>query len=90
VPGGEKIWIGNVYLPPVQNMQKRGTKEEEARSYIEDIMGSIPEGTRSCMCGDWNARLGELSPSIGETQIPRKSMDKKTNSRASWVIELCE
>jgi hypothetical protein len=71
-------------------MQKRGTKEEEARSYIEDIMGSIPEGTRSCMCGDWNTRLGEMSPNIGETHIPRKSMDTKTNSRALWVIELCE
>jgi hypothetical protein len=49
-------------------MKKRSTKEEEAKSYIEDIIGSIPDGTRSCICGDWNARLGELSPSIGDTQ----------------------
>ena len=71
-------------------MQKRGMKEQEGRSYIEDVMGNIPEGTRSVMCGDWNARLGELSPSIGDIHIPRKSMDIKANSRASWVIELCE
>ena len=62
VPGGEKPWVGNLYLPPAQNMQKRGNSEEEARSFIEDIMGSIPGNTNSVMYGDWNARMGELSP----------------------------
>ena len=71
-------------------MQKRGMKEEEGRSYIEDVMGNIPEGTRSVICGDWNARLGTTSPCINKIHIPRQSMDLKTNSRASWVIELCE
>jgi hypothetical protein len=54
-------------------MQKRGTSEEVARSYIEDVIGSIPAGAKSTICGDWNARIGEMSPSIGDTMIPRKS-----------------
>ena len=34
--------------------------------------------------------MGELSPKIGDNKIPRSSLDKHTNSRATWVIELCE
>ena len=40
--GGELIWIGNVYLPPVTNLQTRGIEEEVARHAIEDIIGAIP------------------------------------------------
>jgi hypothetical protein len=25
VKGGDTIWVGNIYLPPVENMLKRGT-----------------------------------------------------------------
>jgi hypothetical protein len=74
----------------MQNLQKRGEKEEEARSFIEDVMGSIPAGTNSVMCGDWNARLGDQAPQIGDHYVERSSMDKITNSRSTWVIELCE
>lgn len=42
------------------------------------------------MCGDWNTRVGNLHHTIGETEIPRKSLDTKVNKRASWVIETCE
>jgi hypothetical protein len=34
--------------------------------------------------------VGELSPTIDDLQIPRKSEDKTTNSRAPWLIERCE
>jgi hypothetical protein len=71
-------------------MQKRGTDEDMARSYIEDILGGIPECTKPVICGDWNARIWDLSPTIGDITIPRKSLDTKINSRATWVIELCE
>jgi hypothetical protein len=86
VQGGEQVWVGNVYIPPVQNMQKRGTDEEVAHSYIEDILGGIPEDAKSVVCGDWNARIGDMSPTIGDTTIPRQSLDRKTNSRAPWII----
>jgi exonuclease III len=90
VQGGDTIWVGNVYLPPVENMQKRGTDEDFARDLIEDVTGSIPQNSQSVMCGDWNARIGELYPTIGETGIPRKSLDQRIGSRAPWVIALCE
>jgi hypothetical protein len=56
-------------------MVKRGTDEDIARDLIEDVTSSIPQNSQSVMCGDWNARIGELYPKIGETKIPRKSLD---------------
>jgi exonuclease III len=58
VQGGGKAWVGNIYLPPIQNMQKRGMDEDVARSLIEDVTRSIPENARAVICGDWNARIG--------------------------------
>jgi hypothetical protein len=34
--------------------------------------------------------VGELSPKIEDTTVPRRSRDKMTNSRAPWLIEVCE
>ena len=34
--------------------------------------------------------MGELSPIIEDTAIPRRSRDKMTNNRAPWLIEVCE
>jgi exonuclease III len=31
VQGGEKLWIGNVYMPPAPNLIRRGVEEEETR-----------------------------------------------------------
>jgi exonuclease III len=90
VQGGDTVWVGNVYLPPTESMLKRDKNEEVARELIEDVTGSIPQNSQSVMCGDWNARIGELYPKIGETCIPRRSLDQRTGSRAPWVIALCE
>jgi hypothetical protein len=40
--GGEKIWIGNIYLPPIFNQKRRGIDETVTRSLIEDIVGGFP------------------------------------------------
>jgi hypothetical protein len=71
-------------------MKKQGRTEDDARGQIEDIMGAIPQNVHSVVCGDWNARIGEHSPTIGETIIPRKSLDKQTGTRTEWVISTCE
>jgi hypothetical protein len=42
VKGGETIWVGNVYLPPTENMLKRGMDEDLAHDLIEDITSAIP------------------------------------------------
>jgi hypothetical protein len=57
---------------------------------VEDILGHIPPHTRATICGDWNARIGDLYPKIGYTEILRKSDDKTVGIRANWVINMCE
>ena len=79
-----------MYLPPATNLQTRGIDEEVARNEVEDILGNIPPHQRSVICGDWNTRVGNLHPQIGDTEIHRKSEDATVGMRAQWVIETCE
>jgi hypothetical protein len=51
-------------------------EEEDARSQIHDILDEFPQTETSMVCGDWNTRVGELSPKIDDTTIPRRSRDK--------------
>ena len=84
------MWVGNVYIPPAQNLTKRNIAEDVARSYVEDITSSFPTEDRIIVCGDWNARIGNLSPTINDHTIPRLSNDTFKNARAPWLIEQCE
>jgi hypothetical protein len=42
------------------------------------------------MCGDWNTRVGNLHPTIGEIDVHRVSLDPVISARAQWLIALCE
>ena len=88
--GSEKVWVGNVYLPPALSLVRRGIEEEMARCQIEEVMSCIPQQDVQVVCGDWNARVADLSPTIDDISIPRKSDDPHTNCRAPWLIALCE
>jgi hypothetical protein len=44
------VWVGNVYIPPAQNLTKRNIAEDVARSYVEDITSSFPTEDRIIVC----------------------------------------
>ena len=69
------MWVGNVYLPPVQSLQKRKINEEVACSMIDDVIECFQNKITTVMCGDWNTRIGNVSPEIEEMSIPRLSED---------------
>ncbi len=71
-------------------MVKRGTDEDIARDLIEEVTSSIPQNLQSVMCGDWNARIGELCRTNGETGIPREGIVQRVGSSAPWVKAVCE
>ena len=79
-----------MYMPPTTNLPTRGIKEEDVRTAIEDILGHIPPYTKSTVCGDWNARVGNLHPNFGDTHIERVSEDTTVGDRAKWLVSLCE
>lgn len=41
------------------------------------------------MVGDLNTRVGKLSPTINDKQLPRTSVDNFVCPRAPWLLELC-
>jgi Endonuclease-reverse transcriptase len=57
---------------------------------VEDILGHIPLHTRATVCGDWNARIGNLHPKFGHKEIYRTSDDETKGNRARWVLDICE
>jgi hypothetical protein len=77
-------------MPPAQNLARRCIDEEETRSLIQDIIEDFPRNETQVICGDWNTRVGTLSPNIEDTIIPRCSADRMTCQRAPWLIETCE
>jgi hypothetical protein len=84
------VWVGIVYLPPALSLQRRGIDEDMARSQIEEIMSSIPQQDAQVVCGDWNTRVADLSPTVNDITVPRKSDDPHTNCRAPWLIQVCK
>ena len=77
-------------MPPTSNLPTRGIKEEDVRTAIEDILGHIPPSTTATVCGDWNARVGNLSPTVGDTHMERVSEDTTVGDRAKWMVSMCE
>ena len=70
------MWVGNIYLPPIYNQQRRGVDETVTRSLVEDIIGGFPAQDTTVMCGDWNTRIANLSPNLEEGSTTRMSEDK--------------
>jgi hypothetical protein len=77
-------------MPPTTNLPTRGIKEDDVRTAIEDVLGHIPPHTKSTVCGDWNARVGNLHPKFGDAHLDRVSEDITVGDRAKWVIGICE
>ena len=73
LPTGAAQWICNVYLPPTQNLARRGVLEEVARDGLQDVMVDVPRDAPVVVCGDFNARVGNLAPVVRQVQLPRDS-----------------
>ena len=77
-------------MPPTSCLQKRGIEEDIARSFVEDTVGCFPKTDTTVICGDWNTRIGDASPTVDDVKLVRQSVDKHTNARAPWLIDICE
>jgi hypothetical protein len=77
-------------MPPTRSLNKRNIPEDTARQDIEDIVATIPPQQRSIVCGDFNTRTGNLSPTIHDQPTTRLSIDHRSCPRAAWLISMCE
>jgi exonuclease III len=75
LPTGATQWVCNVYLPPTQNLTRRGQTEEAARAGVQDVLADIPHDAQAVVCGDFNARIGDMAPTVGSIQLGRASKD---------------
>jgi hypothetical protein len=75
IQGGDKIWVGNIYFPPIISQHKRGIDETVAKSLIEDTIGCFPAQETTVMCGDWNTRIANLAPKLDDINTTRLSAD---------------
>ena len=89
MPTGTKQWVCNVYIPPAQNLAKRHIVEQEALEAVEEIAANMPATESQTICGDFNTRVANMSPCVGDVTIARNSMDRVKCNRADWLIALC-
>ena len=90
LPDSSILNVCNVYLPATANLAKRRVEEATARAHVEEVLAAVPPQQRHLVCGDFNTRLGELAPEVGEVQDSRVSVDSFVCRRAGWMIGLCE
>lgn len=91
LPSGSLCTVGNVYLPPTNNLGRRNLTEPLVRDKCMDILSRIHAESPLLLVGDFNARTGSCIPSLENfTHPPRVSSDSVTCPRGDWLIDLCE
>lgn len=71
LPTGDAYWVCNTYLPPTQNLTRRGVEEGAARAGLLEALAEVPHNANLAVCGDFNARVGDLAPCVGDVRLLR-------------------
>jgi len=69
LPDSSRLLVGNVYLPPANNLARMGVKELVARELVVDVLNGLAPGAPTIVCGDWNTRIGDRTPKVGEGAV---------------------
>lgn len=88
LPDSSRLFVGNVYLPPANNLGSRGISERDARELVADVLNGLVPGAPTMVCGDWNTRIGDRSPEVGADTLQRRSQDTRVCPRAGWLLSL--
>lgn len=86
LPDGLKLHVSNVYLPPSNSLTRRGLKEIDAREQVQSVLEAVSFHDMVVVAGDFNTRVGTLSPCIDGECIPRTTLDKYQCPRAAWLV----
>jgi Endonuclease/Exonuclease/phosphatase family. len=86
LPNSQRVNIANVYLPPTSSLTKRDITEAHATAQLEHVLERIQPQLLTILCGDFNARIGTLAPTMDITHPPRTACDTHVCPRAKWLI----
>jgi exonuclease III len=89
LPNSQRVNIANVYLPPTSSLAKRDITEAHATAQLEHALEGIQPQLLTILCGDFNARIGTLTPTIDTTHPARTTCDAHVCPRAKWLMYLC-
>ena len=79
----------NIYLPPTASLQKRNIPETAATEQIEATMEQLQPQLVTVLCGDFNTRIGNRTPTMEEDHPDRIAADKYICTRAPWFLQFC-
>jgi exonuclease III len=89
LPNSQRINIVNVYLPPTSSLTRRDITETHATSLLESVLEGLKPQLTTFICGDLNARVGTLIPTLENIHPPRLACDTHVCPRAKWLIQMC-
>jgi hypothetical protein len=89
LPNSQRVNIVNVYLPPTSSLARRAITETHATSLLESVLEVLQPQLTTFLCGDFNARVGTLIPSLDLAHPPRIACDTYVCPRAKWLLSTC-
>lgn len=89
LPNSQCVNILNVYLPPTSSLGKCNITKAHATAQLELVLEHIQPQLLTILCGNFNARIGTLIPTLEVTQPPRTTSDLHVCPRAKWLLYLC-
>jgi Endonuclease-reverse transcriptase len=89
LPNSQHVNIANVYLPPTSSLTRRDITEDYATSKLENVLEHLQPQLLTFVCGDFNTRIGTLTPSLDIIHPPRTTCDMHVCPRAKWFLAFC-
>jgi endonuclease/exonuclease/phosphatase family metal-dependent hydrolase len=89
LPNSQRVNVANVYLPPTSSLAKRDISEAHATAQLELVLERFQPQLLTILCGDFNTRLGTLTPTLDIAHPPRTTCDSVVCPRAKWFLTMC-
>ncbi len=74
-------------MPPAASIRRKHITAESIQSAVHDIVSRVPHTQRLVVCGDFNARTGQLAVSDAQnSDNVRTSCDTTVCARGRWLV----
>ena len=73
----------------LESGQKSAAVYDQATTQLEEILDRTQPQLTTIICGDFNARAGNLTPELDTHHPPRMVSDIHVCPRAKWLLKCC-